>query len=225
MGHGRASHDFSPRELSALLEAERKGLPFLVIRDAAGDNSIVTLVPGTGRVILGRGEASDVRLHWDEEVSSVHAALEEVAGRWVAVDDGLSKNGTFLNGERLRARTRLEDGDRLELGGTVVRFRSPAEVAETRTRTRAGVVAPSIPEGQQRVLLALARPFKDGGDFATPATNQEIADELFLSVDAVKAHLRQLYGRFGIESLPQNRKRAALVDLAFRSGTISRLDL
>jgi FHA domain len=225
MDQGRVRHEFSPAELTALLGAERLGEPFIVVRNADGEHSIVTLVSGSGRVVLGRGEATDVRLHWDQEVSSVHAALEEVGGRWVVVDDGLSKNGTFLNGERLRARTRLEDGDRLELGGTVVRFRSPADVKATQTRTSGRATAPPMSEGQRRVLLALARPFKDGGDFVTPATNQQIADELFLSVDAVKGHLRQLFTRFGIETLPQNRKRAALVELAFRSGAISRLDL
>jgi hypothetical protein len=37
-------------------------------------------------------------------------------------------------------------------------------------------------ETQWRVLIALCRPFNAGGSFATPATNQQIAGELFLSV-------------------------------------------
>ena len=45
---------------------------------------------------------------------------------------------------------------------------------------------------------------------ATPATNRQIADELFLSVDAVKAHLRVLFDRFGVGELVQNEKRARL---------------
>ena len=75
------------------------------------------------------------------------------------------------------------------------------------------------------MLVALARPFDEASAHATPATNQAIADELYLSVDAVKAHLRNLFTRFGVESLPQNRKRAALVELALRTGAISRSEL
>ena len=34
------------------------------------------------------------------------------------MDDGLSRNGTFVNGERLSGRRRLTDGDTLRFGGT-----------------------------------------------------------------------------------------------------------
>ena len=67
----------------------------------------------------------------------------------------------------------------------------------------------SLSEAQRRVLVALCRPFKDATGYVTPATNQQIADELFLSVDAVKTHLRALFAKFGIEDLPQNQKRIA----------------
>ena len=72
---------------------------------------------------------------------------------------------------------------------------------------------------------ALCRPYKDGTAFASPATNQQIAEELFLSVDAVKTHLRVLFAKFGIEQLPQNQKRIRLVERAFYSGLISERDL
>jgi DNA-binding NarL/FixJ family response regulator len=75
------------------------------------------------------------------------------------------------------------------------------------------------------VLVALCRPFKEGAAFATPATNQEIADELTLSVDAVKTHLRALFEKFGVEALPQNQKRVALVERALQSGLVSEREL
>src|SRR3954469_23631788 len=81
-----------------------------------------------------------------------------------------------------------------------------------------------LPPTQRQVLVALARPYKQA-EFATPATNQEIAGELHLSVDAVKAHLRSLFQRFGIESLPQNQKRSRLVAEAFQRGVLSQRDL
>ena len=73
--------------------------------------------------------------------------------------------------------------------------------------------------------MALCRPFKDGASFATPATNAQIAEELTLSVDAIKTHLRALFEKFGVEDLPQNQKRVALVERALQSGLITDKDL
>src|ERR1700742_4120757 len=71
------------------------------------------------------------------------------------------------------------------------------------------------------ILAALCRPIAAGNSYATPATNQEIADEVFLSVDAVKGHLRTLYRKFGIEDLPHNQKRARLGELAIEGGYVA----
>ena len=51
------------------------------------------------------------------------------------------------------------------------------------------------------------------------------SDELFLSVEAVKTHLRVLFGKFGVEDLPQNQKRARLVERAFQTGIVNERDL
>ena len=75
------------------------------------------------------------------------------------------------------------------------------------------------------MLVALCRPFGDGSEFATPATNRQIADEVFLCVDAVKANLRALFERFEVGELPQNKKRVRLAELALRSGVISPREL
>ena len=64
-----------------------------------------------------------------------------------------------------------------------------------------------LSEGQRKVLIALCRPLKDSA-YASPATNKEIADEVHLSVDAVKSHLRIIFERFGVDELPQNQKRS-----------------
>jgi DNA-binding NarL/FixJ family response regulator len=110
----------------------------------------------------------------------------------------------------------------LRFGRTVVLYRAPlGEGDQSTVISTEAVTAASLSDTQRRVLVALARPFKDTTGFATPATNQQIADELFLSVDAVKTHLRALFTKFGVEELPQNRKRIALVERALRSGLIS----
>lgn len=77
-----------------------------------------------------------------------------------------------------------------------------------------------LTDTQLGILAALCRPIATGNAYATPATNQEIADEVFLSVDAVKGHLRTLYRKFGIEDLPHNQKRARLVELAIEGGYV-----
>jgi hypothetical protein len=44
-------------------------------------------------------------------------------------------------------------------------------------------------------------------------------------VDAVKKHLRALFEKFGVAHLPQNEKRARLVERAFAGGFISEREL
>jgi hypothetical protein len=79
---------------------------------------------------------------------------------------------------------------------------------------------PRLTETQRNILEALCRPRAAGHRYATPATNQQIAGEVFLSVDAVKAHLRVLYRKFGVEDLPHNQKRARLVELLLEGGLV-----
>ncbi len=218
----------SAPELKAQIEAERAGRPFLVFRDGDDLQRIVVIEEGASELWVGRGGSADVRLDWDEEVSALHAQIEIVRDECTLRDDGLSRNGSFVNDERLHGRRLLRDGDRLRFGRTPVLFRRPAESGAAPDAT---VVAGEIPTaatvspGQRRVLVALCRPYKDGDAFATPATNLAIAEELHLSVDAVKTHMRALFEKLAVENLPQNRKRVALVERALQSGVVSRHDL
>jgi pSer/pThr/pTyr-binding forkhead associated (FHA) protein len=145
----------------------------------------------------------------------------------VVVDDGLSHNGTHVNGHRVIARRRLRDGDTITIGATAIAFRSPAGADAAPTSTVTGVqahVGDLLTQRQRRVLIALCRPYRDA-TYATPATNQRIADELVVSVDAVKSTLRTLFELYGIDHLPQNQKRATLAVEALRSGVITRREL
>ena len=214
------------RELKARLEAERRGSPFLVYRDAEGRQLIRELDGGRERLTVGRSQAAEVSLEFDPEVSRVHAELERLGDDWTLADDGLSRNGSFVNNERIVGRRRLRDGDALRFGDTLVLFRSPAQVRDE--ETVAATDRPDVSrvtDTQRRVLMALCRPFREGNEFASPATNKQVADEVFLSVDAVKANLRALFETFEIGDLPQNQKRIRLAELALRSGVISPRDL
>jgi DNA-binding CsgD family transcriptional regulator len=139
-------------------------------------------------------------------------------------DDGLSRNGTFVNGERLHGRRRLAHDDIVRCGDTELLYRAPITASDV-TVMAGTAPPPPVSEAQRRVLVALCRPFRDGGAFATPASNQQIANELFLSTEAVKTHIRALFQRLGVEDLPQHHKRVRLVELAFRHGLVTPRDL
>ncbi len=220
-----APHARSASEIKAIIEAERTGLPFALWRDGKGEQRIVSL--GTRqRATVGRGSTSDILLADDGEVSRTHAELELVGEEWAVIDDGLSRNGTFVNGTRISGRKRLADGDVIRFGTTIVEYRCPGEGSTAATSAASYIPAvDSLSDTQRKILVALCRPYKDGSGFATPASNNEIASEVFLSVDAVKNNLRTLFQRFEIGELPQNQKRARLVECAFQWGLVAERDL
>ena len=213
-------------ELKGVLEAERRGVPFVLYRGQAGEQIILELSGTEDRLTIGRRSTNGVPIDWDGEVSRAHAELERLGAEWTISDDGLSRNGTFVNGTRISGRRRLRDRDAIRVGLTLLSFRVPREGGSSATYQ--GTHLPTVEDltdTQRRILLALARPFVAGSGFATPATNQEIGAEVFLSVDAVKTHLRTLFHKFEIAHLPQNQKRARLAESALRWGLISERDL
>jgi len=213
-------------ELKEQIETERLGRPFVVYRDEGGAQTTVALGARAGGIWIGRSPSADVHVEWDTEVSALHAQIEVVRDECTLVDDGLSRNGSYVNGERVSGRRHLRDGDMIRVGQTVLLFRNPAAAgAQSTALSGDALTAAGVSPGQRRVLVALCRPFKEGAAFASPATNQQIADELTLSVDAVKTHLRALFEKFGVEELPQNKKRVALVERALQSGLIGERDL
>lgn len=215
----------SASELKAQIEAEREGRPFLVFRGGGGEQAILP-IEANAELWVGRSPSADVRLEWDEEVSALHAQIEVVRDECTLVDDGLSRNGSFVNEERVHGRRHLRDGDSLRFGRTVVVYRRPGEDAPEAT-VAAGQVpaAATVSPAQRKVLLALCRPYKEGDSFATPATNQQIGEELHLSVDAVKTHMRALFEKLEVGDIPQNRKRVALVERALQTGIVNRHEL
>ena len=218
-------HSASPADLRARLAADRERVPYLVYRDGEGSQHIFTLAAERAAVTVGRSSACDVCVSWDAEVSRVHAKLERLGGDWTIADDHLSRNGTFVNGERIHGHARLHAGDVVRCGVTEIGFAAPQpellETAPPSTQLASIELSPA----QRRVLIALCRPFAPGNPFPRPSTNQEIADDLALSVPAVKTQLRVLFERFAVEDLPHNQKRARLAELAMFSGAVSVRDI
>jgi pSer/pThr/pTyr-binding forkhead associated (FHA) protein len=89
--------------------------------DGAGTHRTRAL-PRSGRLQIGRDQAADVALSWDGTVSRSHATIVVTAGR-AALVDLASRNGTFINGERVEADEvgrPLRPGDLLRCGDTVL---------------------------------------------------------------------------------------------------------
>lgn len=162
----------------------------------------------------------------DEEVSRLHAVIECVDDQWTILDDGLSRNGTFVNGDRISGRRRLRNGDSVRIGRTALVYQEFGAAEDEATHLAGDLPSVrSLTETQRALLAALCRPYKQNSAFVHPASNQEIAQELYLSVDAVKTHLRALFAKFHVEQLPQNQKRVRLAELALHSGIVNRRDL
>jgi hypothetical protein len=177
------------------------------------------------RLTVGRGPSVDLDLEGDPEVSRLHAELLRIGEQWVLSDDGLSRNGTWVDDERVSGRRRLRDGDLVRFGSSTFVARLPTADESGETRVAADVRTPTLTPTQRAVLVALARPYADGDAFARPATNREVAETVHLSVDAVKGHLRTLAAKLGLGDLPQNEKRLRLVEESFRIGAITRAEL
>jgi pSer/pThr/pTyr-binding forkhead associated (FHA) protein len=179
-----------------------------------------------GVATIGRGPSADVVIDGDLLVSRLHSTLEHVAGVWTIVDNGLSRNGTFVNDRRVAGRVQLHDRDEIRVGSTVLTFCAPSEVDGLHTLVSEPLpTSARLTPAQRTVLVALCKPCKDERPYATPSTNQQIADELSLSLDAVKTHLRSLFHKFGIDHLPQNQKRRRLVEMALQHGLVSTRNL
>jgi hypothetical protein len=226
-GDPLARHSATPSELQALMAAERDGVPFLALRDEERRLRLLPLDAERRRVVtIGRRPDSDVPIVWDGEVSGLHAELTGSGTTWTISDDGLSTNGTYVNGRRVSRRRRLNDGDRIRTGKTVIAFNTPVARPVPPTVVAGLNDGVDVSPAQKRVLVALCRPYLIGGSsYAAAASNQQIASEIFLSLDAVKTHLRALFAKFELNELPQNQKRAKLAEAALHLGIVSTADL
>jgi diguanylate cyclase (GGDEF)-like protein len=74
-----------------------------------------------GTLQIGRSPQVELRLE-DDGISRNHARIRSETGRaWI--EDLQSRNGTFVNGDRISAVVELKDGDKIQVGrGTVIRF-------------------------------------------------------------------------------------------------------
>lgn len=172
---------------------------------------------------IGQSESNDVSIEGDRTLSHFHAVLERYAPGWCIRDVG-SRNGTFVNGERILSQRALRDGDEIRVGSTSILFHEETASGAPPTLTEAADPAPELTRRERDVLLALCRPVLAGTLLTEPASVRTISEELFLTDSSVKKHLLRLYDKFGLQE-PADRRRGRLANEAIRRGAVRLADL
>jgi ATP/maltotriose-dependent transcriptional regulator MalT len=174
------------------------------------------------RVTIGKAPSNDIAIASDSAMSRMHAVLERLSAGWV-LRDLSSRNGTYVNGERIWAERPLRNGDDIQLGKTRIYYH--ADKPEQLTATEAPEDAPELTRREREVMVALCRPLLAGDAFSEPATVREMAEELVVTNAAIKQHLGRLYDKFRIFEQEGESRRAKLANEAMRRGAVSRADL
>jgi pSer/pThr/pTyr-binding forkhead associated (FHA) protein len=187
----------------------------VTLSDPSGRVVSVPLSPRAAPLSVGRSRRADIALVNDAAVSGAHAELLCIAGVWVIVDDGLSTNGTFVCGERLRGRRRLRDGDRVRLGRSDLIFHQPLpsdpsdHTPELQTARQFARLGPDARE----VMAELSRPLRlDRRGLA--ATDTEIAAAMGVTLAAVTEAVTELCAWFGLTRIPVSHARHRLAAIA-----------
>ena len=173
------------------------------------------------KITIGQASTNDIPLAFDRTVSRVHCVVEPVASRW-CVRDLSSRNGTFVNGERIWGEQPLRAGDEIRVG--TVRFIARLDDAGVHGDETVGAEAgPALTRREREVLVALCSPMFSGDVFREPATTRQIASDLVVTEAAVKQHLSRLYDKF--EIFEQEGRRARLANEAIRRGAVNTAEI
>lgn len=90
--------------------------PFALVRADGSEH------PLEGTLTVGRKPYNGLQITGDSKVSETHSKLE-IRGDAVYINDTGSSNGTWVNGKRINAPTKLQHGDSLLIGDTKLRLR------------------------------------------------------------------------------------------------------
>jgi diguanylate cyclase (GGDEF)-like protein len=109
-----------PTENQRQYDALRTDREHLVLRIVTGSDAGAVVVLNEGSYVLGRARGVDIRID-SHGVSRIHARVTR-SGDSVFVEDLGSRNGTWYENVRLDGRQKLLDGQRISIGGTVLRM-------------------------------------------------------------------------------------------------------
>jgi pSer/pThr/pTyr-binding forkhead associated (FHA) protein len=159
------------------------------------------------RVTIGADASNGAVVDGDDSVSRLHAVVENYGAGWAVRDLG-SRNGTYVNGERVLSERALRSGDELRIGKTRLIFRDHAgsDRDARHTVVLGGTQALELTRRERDVLAALCRPLASTDPFTQPASIKDIAGELVVTEAAVKQHLLHLYDKFGLDDRTENRR-------------------
>ena len=131
----------------------------------------------------------------DRWMSSSHARLSKVFGRWMIEDAG-SKNGTVLNGA-LEKRAVLSDGDLVELGHTFFLYRDavPTEDGDPADTDASELSAPA--PGLATLLLPFSRAFTALTQVAASPVSSVLCGESGTGKEVIARAIHQLSRRSG----------------------------
>jgi ABC-2 type transport system ATP-binding protein len=111
-------------------------------------------LPVGAQLVLGREPgAADVILDQDSGISRRHAAFSP-AGGGLTVQDMGSTNGTLVNGQRLTGTAALQNGDRVQIGDTVIEVQLPADRAVAPASAPVAAPAPAAGEHPNTIEVA-----------------------------------------------------------------------
>jgi DNA-binding SARP family transcriptional activator len=148
----------------------------------------------SGRLItVGRAPGNDVLLK-DPLVSGTHAALERVGAAWAIRDLG-SRNGTWVNGQRLAGERVVGASDEIRVGDTILHCRVTAPAM---TATIGAMRPPDLADLERDVLIELCRPVLLPGGSGAPADASAIAKALAAATSTVEKTLGVLRDKFGV---------------------------
>lgn len=106
----------------------RRGRACLTVLNGAASGQVFKVARGAS--LIGRSPNVAIRIH-DEAASRNHAEIRN-DGDSVFVTDLNSRNGTYINGERLVGTKQLAEGDKLQIGRTtILRFAHHDEIDDS----------------------------------------------------------------------------------------------
>jgi hypothetical protein len=133
--------------------------------------------------VLGRFPSGDVPIH-DPRISRQHVRIEIAPGTDIAfITDLGSKNGTFVNREKLTGRIPLKSGDLIRLGMSVVRYKSADEAPSVNNLPAASPAASAPPPAPPKPGPPAVKPPPDaatqtGGPAPAPPPRKSGTDPL-----------------------------------------------
>ena len=102
------------------------GLAQVILKEAwlkveAGFRAGREILLSKNEITIGRSERCDIGLFGDSNVEKIHARIIQEGDRYMLVDAG-TPLGTMLNGERITGPAPLKQGDRIQIGKSILSF-------------------------------------------------------------------------------------------------------